>query len=203
LSPDLVAEMVIKAIEQDILFIITHPRYMNYVKRRVEQINNDSLKLLKEFPTQEREIQIKTYNYDKDSISFSISYPDYLIEINPPLISKKQVFAAIDGSFQNLEVHVSRIPKNMRLEDATEGVANILKNYGNSIKIVSNKQIRLKDGTSANEGEIHYKFRGYIEIISHHVSVFKDNKWIRISMYAGIFENNENLKKIVRSLEFK
>ncbi|MFX1409489.1 MAG: SDR family NAD(P)-dependent oxidoreductase [Promethearchaeota archaeon] len=203
LSPDLVAEMVIKAIEQDILFIITHPQYMNYVKRRVERINNDSLKLLKEFPPKEREIQIKTYNYDKEHISFSISYPDYLIEINPPLISRKQVFAATDGSFQDLEVHVSRIPKNMRLEDATEGIADILKNFGNNIKIVSNKQIKLKDGTSANEGEIYYKYRGYREITSHHVSTFKENKWIRISIYAGIFENNEDLKKIVHSLEFK
>lgn len=57
LEPDLVAEMVIKAIELDLFFIITYPKYVDYAIRRVELIKNDSLKLLEEFPPQEREIQ--------------------------------------------------------------------------------------------------------------------------------------------------
>lgn len=62
----------------------------------------------------------KTYKYDKGTISFSISYPGDFLGIKPPILSRNQVFAATDGVYQNIQAHVSRIPKNMRLEDATK-----------------------------------------------------------------------------------
>ena len=45
MDPDIVAEKVIKAIEEDIFYIVTHPEFVPYIQNRFERIKEDSKKL--------------------------------------------------------------------------------------------------------------------------------------------------------------
>jgi short-subunit dehydrogenase len=45
MDPEVMAEMVVKAIENDILYIVTHPEYIPLIKSRFENIYEDTLKL--------------------------------------------------------------------------------------------------------------------------------------------------------------
>ena len=72
----------------------------------------------------------------------------------------------------------------------------------NEIRVITNKPITLRDGTPAYESLIEFKSVRNSKVKSVHISVFKDEKWIRVSLFAGAYYFNENLKKIVRSLEF-
>ncbi len=202
MSPDTVAEKVIKAIEENVFYIITHPDYLPYIQERFDRINSDSVRLNKHFP--EKKTGIITKRFDQITPTFSITYPDKWIEMKPPLIfSPEQIFAT---SFpgQNLEVWVIDVPPNMLLENATKIVVDWLKDYVKEVKIISDNQTKLNDGTPANEGLTEHLTFGYnIKMKSIHLSTFKDNKWISVhlSTLASIY--NEDLKKIVYSLEFK
>ncbi len=201
MSPDLVAEMVIYAIENDLFFIMTHPDYVNLIEDRFNRIKNDAALISKKFPKTVGESK-ELYEYKTDSLTFSISYPSYLIQINPPP-NIPQVFAASREFLQNLHVFVADIPPNLRLEDTSQTFANLLIPFGKDIKIVSDKQITLQDGTVAQEAEITYKQLNAVSTASHHVSVIKDNKWIRVSTFAHPSFHNEELKKIGLSLKFQ
>ena len=48
MDPDIVAEKVIKAIEEDIFYIITHPELLQSVQARFDRIQEDSMKLNKD-----------------------------------------------------------------------------------------------------------------------------------------------------------
>ena len=45
MEPDIVAEFVIKAIQEDIFYIVTHPENMQLVQKRFDKILEDSVKL--------------------------------------------------------------------------------------------------------------------------------------------------------------
>ncbi|MHA1467251.1 MAG: SDR family NAD(P)-dependent oxidoreductase, partial [Promethearchaeota archaeon] len=47
LDPDMAAEMVIKAIEEDIFYILTHPEFLPPIKARFEKMESDTIKLNK------------------------------------------------------------------------------------------------------------------------------------------------------------
>ena len=93
MDPDIVAEMVIYAIQNDVFYIMTHPQYINLIKARFDRIKNDALKISEKFPAPVRVIKENSYEYNSESLVFSISYPDYLVQINPAP-NTSQVFAA-------------------------------------------------------------------------------------------------------------
>jgi len=99
MDPKKMAEIVIKGIENDILYVITHPEYIPNIKTRFERIYEDTLKLHEGI---EEKSEIKTKSFKNDSPAFSVTYPDNLIELKPnplnyPII--KPVFVeAIRGS---------------------------------------------------------------------------------------------------------
>ncbi|MCK4566092.1 MAG: SDR family NAD(P)-dependent oxidoreductase [Candidatus Thorarchaeota archaeon] len=202
MSPDTVAEKVIKAIEENVFYIITHPDYLPYIQERFDRINSDSVRLNKHFP--EKKTGIITKRFDQITPTFSITYPDKWIEMKPPLIFYPNQIFATSFPGQNLEVWVIDVPPNMLLENATKIVVDWLKDYVKEVKIISDNQTKLNDGTPANEGLTEHLTFGYnIKMKSIHLSTFKDNKWISVhlSTLASIY--NEDLKKIVYSLEFK
>ena len=81
-------------------------------------------------------------------------------------------------------------------------LSDILKTNGNEIKIISDKQRTLEDGTISNETEIEFLSFGSVKIKSHHLSVIKDNKWIRVSSYAHPYYFTNDLIEITHSLKF-
>ncbi|MFX1376400.1 MAG: SDR family NAD(P)-dependent oxidoreductase [Promethearchaeota archaeon] len=201
MDPDIVAKMVIHAIENDIFYIMTHHEWNKYLQARFERINKDALKILEAFPEPVKEKKEKIYEYKSDNLSFSISYPDRLVQLLPtPKTS--QVFYASKELFQDVEIHVSEIEPLIRLEDTTEILSDILKKVGNEIKIIFDRQITLEDGTISNETEIEYLKFGTERIKSHHVSVIKDNKWIRVSSSAHPYYFSDDLINITHSLKF-
>ena len=202
MSPDTVAEKVIKAIEENVFYIITHPDYLPYIQERFDRINSDSVRLNKHFP--EKKTGIITKRFDQITPTFSITYPDKWIEMKPPLIFYPNQIFATSFPGQNLEVWVIDVPSNMLLENATKIWVDGLRKFVEEVKTISDNQTKLNDGTPANEGLTEHLTFGYnIKMKSIHLSTFKDNKWISVhlSTLASIY--NEDLKKIVYSLEFK
>ncbi|MFX1499670.1 MAG: SDR family NAD(P)-dependent oxidoreductase [Promethearchaeota archaeon] len=203
MNPDIVAEMVIYAIQNDLLYIMTHPQYTNLIKDRFNRIKNDTLKINERFPTPIREIKENHFKYNSESFVFSISYPDYLVQINPDPNTSQVFLATSIDLLKSLTVSVSEMDPAMRLEDSMKAIVDFLKSLGKNIKIISDKQITLSDGNVAREGEIEYQNRGFEKILSHHISILKDKKWIRVSIYTHPSYFTNDLKKIGYSLKFE
>lgn len=211
MDPDVLAEMVIKAIEQDIFYIVTHPEFIPNIKARFEKIHFDALKLNEHFvksvedfqESNETALKIKTYEHK--SPAFSISYPIDWIQINPvPTPILRLVFLVLQPGFGlSLSISISKKSPSRQLEDAPKKFVRFLKSIGNEIKIISSKQTRLKDGTPANETVVEYMRLGFTKYKVLCVSVFRDNKVIRIIISAIANSYSEELKKIAYSLEFK
>ncbi len=198
MDPEFMAEMVIKAIENDIFYVITHPEYLPLIESRFESIYSDTLKLHDELVEQQT---VKTKIFRNDSPAFSVTYPDYFIEINPnPMI--KALFVASYADI-NLEIHVSKISPQRRLAELTKKIVRRLKILTKEIEIISNEPTNLRDGTSAYESTFEYKVAGVFKTQSKHLSVIKDGKWIRVSISAAANNLNEKLKEILYSLEFE
>ncbi len=202
MSPDTVAEKVIKAIEEDIFYIITHPDYLPYIQERFDRINSDSVRLNKHFP--ERKTGIITKRFDQITPTFSITYPDKWIEMKPPINIYPNLIFAPSFPGQNLEVWLRDVPPNMLLENATKILVDGSKHLVQEVKIISDNQTKLNDGTPANEGLAEILTFGYnIKMKGIHLSTFKDNKWISVLLYTLASIYDEDLKEIVYSLEFK
>jgi len=155
----------------------------------------------------EEKHEIKTKIFKNDSPAFSVTYPENLLELKPnplfnPLVNPVFVATSLNLGF-DLGIYVSKISPKRRLEDAAKKIVRGFKARANEIKIISNKPINLGDGTPAYESVIEFKSAGIFKVKSIHISVFKDEKWIRVGIFAGARVYNENFKNIVRSLEFK
>jgi len=90
-----------------------------------------------------------------------------------------------------------------RLEGVAKKIARGFKTRAKEIKIITNKPITLKDGIPAYECVIEFKTVGFFRVKSIHLSVFKEEKWIRVSVFTSASHYNENLKEIIQTLEFK
>ncbi|MHA2036938.1 MAG: SDR family NAD(P)-dependent oxidoreductase [Promethearchaeota archaeon] len=204
MDPKRMAEIVIRAIENDILFVITHPEYMPLIRNRFERINNDTIKLHEGF---EEKNEIKTKIFKNESPAFSVTYPDNLIELKPnPLLYPivKPVFVSTTvGPGYDLLIFVSKISPNRRLEGVAKKIAREFRARAKEIEITSNKPITLKDGTHAYECVIEFKTVGVFKVKSIHLSVIKEEKWIRVSIFTNASYYNEDLKEILQTLEFK
>ena len=198
MNPDTMAEKVIKAIENDIFYVITHPEFVPIIKARFDRIQVDALKL-NEDDVVKRKVGSKIY--ENMTPPFLLTYPDDLIEFNPDPLTKQIFNASKLGC--NLQILVSRKPAKMQLEDATKTIAGMLKATANEINIISDQQTKLSDGTLANEGVIECKIIGIYEQRSLNLTVFQGKKWIRVTISGRKNSNIEDFKKIAYSLELK
>jgi len=201
ISPDLVAEMVIHAIENDIFYILTHHQWNKLFDARLERIKADASKIKEKFFVQPKEVKEKTYEYRTDSLAFSVSYPEYMIQMFPESFAN-QVFHATEEFRRGLQVFVTDIQPNIRLEDTIKLITDLFRESGNNIQIVSDKAITLEGGIIGIETELTYNRFGALKMRFHSISVIKDDKWINVNTYAlnGYFD--DDLKKIARSLNF-
>lgn len=204
MDPKNLAKIVIKAIENDIFYVITHPEYIPNIKARFERIYDDTMKLHEGI---EVKSEIKTKIFKNDSPAFSVTYPENLLELKPnplnyPIIKPVFVGTTVGPGF-DLLIFVSKISPNRRLEGTAKKIARHFKARAKEIKIISNKPITLRDGTPAYECVIEFKSVGFFKVKTIHLSVFKEEKWIRVSIFTSASHYNENLKEITHSLEFK
>ncbi|MHA1254407.1 MAG: PsbP-related protein, partial [Promethearchaeota archaeon] len=210
LNPEVAAEMVIKAIEEDIFYIVTHPEYLLPIKSRFEKLESDTIKLHECLGKCEEDLQIlkendlTTATYEHKSPAFSISFPSDWKQVKPvPTPVLKQVFLALAFPNYELSISISKKSQEMVLENTSKELVRYSNTIGNDTRIISSQQTQLKDGTPANETVIEYLRRGFYKYKILCVTVFSDNKIIRIIVSSVANCYREDLKKIVYSLELK
>ncbi len=204
MNPEVAAEMVIKAIENGIFYILTHPEFIPPIQARFEKIKTDTLKLNELFGKYAEETPINTKTYEHTAPSFSISYPNDWIQVNAiPTPVLKLAFLALGVPNFGLYISISKKSQSMLLENTSKKLVRFLKLNGNEINIISSLQTKLKDGTPVYETEIEYLRAGFAKTKVLCVTVFSENKVIRVFISATDNCYNEDLKKVVYSLELK
>ncbi|MHA2390497.1 MAG: SDR family NAD(P)-dependent oxidoreductase [Promethearchaeota archaeon] len=198
MDPDAMAELVIKAIEEDIFYIFTHPEYLPSLKGRFERIYDDTLKLYNGVIEQQK---YETNIFQNDSPAFTVTYPDYFIDLNPVNPLSKAIFYASYAD-RNIEIIISKISPKRRLDELTKKILRNLNYFAKEINIISEEPSNLKDGTPAYETTIEYKVIGIFKVRTVYLSVIKDEKWIRISISSEANNFDERLKDILYSLKF-
>jgi NAD(P)-dependent dehydrogenase (short-subunit alcohol dehydrogenase family) len=203
MTPEKLAEIVVKAIENDIFYVLTHPEYIPLVKSRFERIYEDTLKLHEGI---EAKSEKKSKIFKNDTPVFSIAYPESFIELKPNPMNypvNKPVLVANRDPGIDLLIFVSQSSTyNRPLDETAQEIAKRIEEIAREINISSNKPINLRDGTPAYESVIEYKYLGIFKVKSIHLSVIKYEHRIVISIYANANYYNESLRDILYSLEF-
>jgi len=171
---------------------------MPFFKARFDRMEEDMLKLNE---NEIIELKIGSKVYENMSPPLLLTYPDDLIEYNPDPRTK-QIFNASKVGCE-LQILVTKKPVEMKLEDATRTIAEDLKLTANEIKIISDQQTELSDGTLANEGIIGCNITGIYKEKHLNLSVFHGEKWIRVNISGRQNSDIEDFKKIAYSLELK
>ncbi len=203
LAPEKLAEMVIKAIENDIFYVLTHPEYIPLVKSRYERIYEDILRLHEGI---EAKSEKKSRIFKCDAPIFSIAYPESFIELKPNPMNfpvNEPVLVASKEPGIDLLIFAFKSSTNDRpLAETVQDIAKRIEERAREINITSNEPATLRDGTTAYESVIEYKYLGIFKIKSIHLSVLKDDHQIVISIYANANYYNDDLRDILYSLEF-
>lgn len=203
MAPEKLAEIVIKAIEKDIFYVLTHPEYIPLVKSRFERIYEDTLKLHEGIDAETEKISRIFKNVTP---AFSITYPDSFVKLKPNPMKfpeDEPVLVASKEPGIDLLILVSKSSTHDRpLDESVHDITRRIEDIAKEINILSNKPINLRDGTPAYESVIEYKYLGIMRVKSIHLSVLKDEHRIIINIYASANYYNENFKDILYSLEF-
>jgi len=213
MSPDVLAEKVIIAIQKDILNVITHPEYLPFLEARFEGIREDTLKLDRLYKDSlgekaeapPSEVGLKTFTHH--SPGFVIQYPEEWTQLKVPPLIPHAVFFAIkpggaDFSIRVVEKSDPTFPSDFSLENATQKMALMLENYGTDCTIISDNQTKLKDGTPASEGVVEYRNSGTTRAKVFGFRVEKEDKWIIFTIGAISQCFKEDFFKIPYSLVF-
>ena len=203
LAPEKLAELVIKAIENDIFYVLTHSEYIPLVKSRFERIYEDTLKLHEGNKAKSEE---KSKVFKNDTPIFSIAYPESFIELKPNPMSFQEdrpVLVATKDPGIDLMISVFKSSTYDRpLDETVQEIAGRIEDIAREINIIYNEPATLRDGTIAYESVIEYKYLGIFKIKSIHFSVISNEHRIVISIYANANYYSENLRDILYSLEF-
>ncbi|MHA2287355.1 MAG: SDR family NAD(P)-dependent oxidoreductase [Promethearchaeota archaeon] len=204
MTPQELAELVIKAIENDLFYVLTHPEYLPLLKSRFERISEDTIKLHGGI---EPKTEKKSKVFKNNIPYFSISYPESFVElktnpVNFPL--DRPVLVAVRDPGIDLLILISKSSTYDRpLVETGQEMVRRIKNVAREINLESNKPVTLRDGTPAYESVIEYKYLGIYKVKSIHLSVLKDGQRIVISLYVNANYYSEKLRDILYSLEFK
>jgi len=203
MTPEKLAEMIVKAIENDIFYVLTHPEYIPLLKSRFERIYEDALKLHEGIKTNSEK---KSKIFKNDAPAFSITYPESFVDLKPNPMNfpvKKPILVTTKDPGIDLLIFAFKSSTNDRpLDENVQDIAKGIEEIAREINIISNKPIKLRDGTPAYESVIEYKYLGIFKVKSIHLSVIKYEHRIVISLYANANFYNEDLRDILYSLEF-
>ncbi len=112
--------------------------------------------------------------------AFEFQYPE--TSIKAPLRIPGQVMAmkipeGLAGS--DFSASIVDLPSGITLADAGPKIfTEYLKDHGSDIRVVSNKKITLKDGSTAFRTDIDWQSKSSIKLKTILVSVFKEEKWV-------------------------
>jgi hypothetical protein len=132
--------------------------------------------------------------------AFSISYPANWVEITP---DAGQVFRA-ETSEGPPTLTVSVIPNmTMPLKYSSRVYIPVLAKIGRDIKVISDKESKLKDGTPTQETELEWVIDPGIKLNTLFLTTKKEDVWITISLTDTKGRIGEDLKQIAHSLKIE
>jgi hypothetical protein len=130
-----------------------------------------------------------TFEYPKGSTKRPLEIPDQIMTMETP-----------DGVI--FQASVAAIPPGLKLADVgPKALAAAYRNVGSDVQVISNKEITLKDGTTAYKTRINWLFQGSFPLKTLAVSAFRGGKWVFLTAHP--WKNPEEVAPIVGSLTFK
>ena len=138
--------------------------------------------------------------YVHHSPTFRISYPKHYEVVKPEL---NEVFRA-QPSFASvpvLSVSIADKPQDVPLQDVGEKFYTPeLKKSGTSVKIISNTQTKLNDGTPANEVQFDWVTTNNIPVKTLFLATYRDDKLIYAAVHS--LAHPSSLREYLYSLRF-
>jgi len=118
------------------------------------------------------------------SPAFQFKYP--VSSRKTPLEFPGQVMTMKTPDQGSFSASVTPAPQGISLSDIGPDVfAGYLEESGSKVKVLSNKEIRLKDGSKAYRTEIDWLWKSSFIMKTLLVSVLKDDKWIFLTWSGG------------------
>jgi len=204
MDPGIVAQMVINSIQENRLYVITSPEFLQFVEMRTRAINHDALDLKEAMRSQgigAGKKEMKTYTHQAPNLT--VSYPGNWVEQKPTPVMSFDFMAVSEISFPGLIVQILEAPPD-GLKDPIGGVAQILSAaVGAESKVVSEMQTSLKDGTPAVEGEIEVQLPDKAnQLIYLVLAAIKGDKIVYILLNAVKFKYDNTMKQSLRDIAY-
>jgi hypothetical protein len=119
--------------------------------------------------------------------AFQFSFP--LGSKKNPLDTPDQIMGMRSPGGTHFSAVVVDVPKGWELaEMGPRHYAAGLARYGKDIQVVSNREIVLKDGTTAYRTDIKWVFQDTIPIMTHLTSVFREDKCIYVAAHPTMYD---------------
>jgi CubicO group peptidase (beta-lactamase class C family) len=178
-------------------------------KGRIDEDLKKIVYSLKIKPEEKAQITSKEISFPKISApglfvnswpAFSVSYPINWLEKAP---ESSFIFIA-ESPEESLSLRILLIPNmSASLEYSANIFVNRLAKFGKDIKLIYDKQVKLDDGSSAQEAEIEWVDNSNIKVNGLFLTLKKEDNWIVIILTNNKGRVNEELKKIAYSLKVK
>ncbi len=203
-SPDIVAQMVINSIRGKRLYIIPHPEFLQFAEIRMNTIITHAQELREAMSSLDAGIDRKdNKTYTHHSPDFSISYPGDWVEQEPTILRKFDFNAISPFVFPDMTVVINNAPP--------EGLKNSISSFsrlfsdtaGMKNDIIYEKQISLKDGTPAIEGEIEIqRFIGASKAVVLILNAIHGDQLISIQLICLSIKYDDEMKKNLREIAY-
>jgi hypothetical protein len=203
MHPDVVAQMVINSIQENRLYIITHPDFLQFVEMRFNAIHHDALELDKAMRTQgfvAENKEMKTYTHH--DTGFSISYPGDWVVQNPTPVMNFDFMVVSDTMFPSLIVRVFDVPTGGLNESVNVVAQTISESLGMESKVVSKIETSLKNGTPALEGEIELQFGNSNQLMCLVLNSIRGNKLVSVILNSVKLRYDETMKQRLQDVAY-
>jgi hypothetical protein len=132
--------------------------------------------------------------------SFSFQYP--LGSTKVPTNSPLQIMKMQTPSRVIFNACLVKIPEQIKLEEfGPKYITSLLQKFGSDVKVISNKEIKLKCGSRAYRTDIKWNWGGTFPLNSLIVSAYKEGQCIWVAAHPEV--NSEEFAPIVQSLTLK
>lgn len=208
LDPDIVAQMVINSIQENRLYILTSPAFLQFLEMRTRSISHDALELqeaMRSLGVIGDNKKLKTYTHP--SPKFSVSYPEEWVEQKSTPLMSVDFMAVSESWFPGLIIRIMESSPD-GLKGSVDRVAQrISEAIGMEASVVSEKQCNLKDGTPAMEGEVEVPFQKANQFMYLVLIVIKGDKAITVALSCLKLKYDtamkDSLRKIAYTLTFE
>lgn len=151
-------------------------------------------------PVEQRSNEIKTFRYDGEP-SFTIAFPAESTRTKPT--TPDGVFSATTAEGVALQATVADISPGLALDRVVYDYAETITSggFGSNVKVTVNREIALKDGTTAYRSEVQWLYiQSSARLMTQIVSAYRDGKIVRIMAHPS--GQSERADAIVESLRF-